>query len=89
MSVTGSRYRAGRWVTGHTSRTGTFGARPWGNHASNVASSLKVMKVREQRAGGTAGPGPVLAVSAEAVGAGSSLRGKTEKDTKLRRGDSR
>lgn len=77
--MTGSRYRAGRWVTGHTSRTGTFGGRTGGNHSSNVASSLKVMKVREQRAGGLAGPVPARGVGADAVGAdaagaGSSLR---------------
>lgn len=36
------------------------------------------MKVREQRAGGTAGPVPAPGVNAEAVGAGSSLRAKTE-----------
>lgn len=36
------------------------------------------MKVREQRAGGTAGPVPAPGVNPEAVGAGSSLRAKTE-----------
>lgn len=51
MSVTGSRYRAGLWVTGQTSRAGRLGL-TWANcgkAASNASSSLKVMKVREQR----------------------------------------
>ena len=47
-----------------------------------MASSLKVMKVREQRAGGMTGPVPARAANAEAMGAGSSLREKTEKNTK-------
>ena len=47
-----------------------------------MASSLKVMKVREQRAGGMTGPVPARGVNAEAMGAGSSLREKTEKNTK-------
>lgn len=74
----GSRYRAGRWVTGQTSRTGIFGGRPWGNHSSNVASSLKVMKVREQQAGRMTGPVPARGVNAETMGAESSLRVETE-----------
>lgn len=58
MSVMGSRYTAGLWVTGQISRTGSRGAFALGKKRSKVSSSLKEMKVREHfplQAGAAAG----------------------------------
>lgn len=47
MSVMGSRYTAGLWVTGQISRTGSRGAFALGKKRSKVSSSVKETKVRE------------------------------------------
>lgn len=79
MSVTGSRYSAGLWVTGHTSWTGWDGvARADAGKAElNASSSLKVMYVREHR-----DPAPCTDEEEVGVGCGvswSNLLNKTHR----------